>query len=178
MTADEKAATLTPEQRAAIEALAEAATPGPWWADSWEIYGGTEDTPRYDEDGDKVWIAESCAGDWGQDTANGKFIAAARTAVPALLAALTEAEADRDRLRAVVERHGPCVCNYGPGTEGPDEFCPRHGRSYGDALEYMQRIIESTRTERDQAAAWDEGKRAGIEQMRPTNPYRTLGGLA
>jgi hypothetical protein len=23
-----------------------------------------------------------------------------------------------------------------------------------------------------QAKAWDEGKRAGIEQMRPTNPYR------
>ncbi len=73
---------------------------------------------------------------------------------------------------AKVARHGPCVCNTGPGTEGPDEFCPHHGRTYNDALDMMGRIVTEERAAR--AKAWDEGKRAGIEQMRPTNPYRAL----
>ncbi|HET6916628.1 MAG TPA: hypothetical protein VFH56_11115 [Acidimicrobiales bacterium] len=34
-------------------------------------------------------------------------------------------------------RHGPCICNTGPGTEGPDEFCPHHGRTYNELLAYM-----------------------------------------
>ena len=53
-----------------------------------------------------------------------------------------------DRLKSEVERHGECICNTGPGTDGPEEFCPRHGRPYNDALEYMDRIIKSDRAER------------------------------
>src|SRR5690625_2373375 len=30
----------------------------------------------------------------------------------------------------------PCVCNTGPGTDGPDEACPQHGRRYSDWVEY------------------------------------------
>lgn len=34
-------------------------------------------------------------------------------------------------------RHGACVCDTGPGTDGPDEFCPQHGRPYRDLLEIL-----------------------------------------
>ena len=34
-------------------------------------------------------------------------------------------------------RHGPCICNTGPGTEGPDELCPHHGRTYNELLAYV-----------------------------------------
>lgn len=37
------------------------------------------------------------------------------------------------------ERDGECICNRGPDTEGPDEFCPWHGRPYPELVN----IIES-----------------------------------
>lgn len=30
---------------------------------------------------------------------------------------------------------GDCICNTGPDTEGPDEFCPRHGRPTEEWIE-------------------------------------------
>lgn len=46
---------------------------------------------------------------------------------PAALEAVNQLKAERDR-------HGPCICNTGPGTDGPDELCPRHGRIYAELL--------------------------------------------
>lgn len=54
--------------------VAEAATPGPWWNDWTEVYGGTYDEPRYDANGDRDWIAETCANS-PRDDANGTHIA-------------------------------------------------------------------------------------------------------
>jgi hypothetical protein len=34
-----------------------------------------------------------------------------------------------------LDRHGPCICSKGPDTDGPDEFCPYHGRLYDDVVE-------------------------------------------
>ncbi|MFE1192890.1 hypothetical protein ACFW6E_08825 [Streptomyces olivaceoviridis] len=67
----------------AIQTRANAATPGPWCTDSWEIYQGTEYEP-----GLSMWIGETCRGTSSleQDRADAAFVAAARTDVPALVA--------------------------------------------------------------------------------------------
>lgn len=61
-------------------------------ADSHEIYGG---------DGDWVWIGETCALG-ADDNANAAFIAAARTAVPDLIAQVEALESERDALRGAI----------------------------------------------------------------------------
>lgn len=66
----------------ALEALSDAATRGPWIADGWEIYTENRD-----------WVAESCDIDnESQAIANGSFIAAARSAIPALIAEVRRLE--------------------------------------------------------------------------------------
>lgn len=74
-----------------IEARANAATPGPWCTDSWEIYQGTEYEPGISE-----WIGETCRGMTtpAQDRADAAFIAAARTDVPALVAEIRRLRAE------------------------------------------------------------------------------------
>lgn len=37
------------------------------------------------------------------------------------------------------ERDGECICNTGPDTDGPDEFCPWHGRPYSELVEILNR---------------------------------------
>ncbi|MEU3219986.1 hypothetical protein [Streptomyces sp. NPDC006971] len=86
------------EQRLAeILARAEAATPGPWCADEWEIYQGTEYVP-----GVSAWIGETCRGTSTpeQDRADASFVAAARTDVPELAAAVQLLAAEVAGLRA------------------------------------------------------------------------------
>ena len=93
-------APLSPEREAEYRALADAATPGPWCTDSWEIYQGTEYQPGISE-----WIGETCRGrveGLAQDKADAAFVAAAREAVPALLAALDAEREKNARLAARV----------------------------------------------------------------------------
>jgi hypothetical protein len=114
---------------AAIEARANAATPGPWCTDSWEIYQGAEYVPGISE-----WIGETCRGatSMEQDRADAAFVAAARTDVPALVAEVrelllhthtlealvAEQAAEIDRLRAELKQtaghrdywHGELMC--------------------------------------------------------------------
>ncbi|WP_432027418.1 hypothetical protein [Streptomyces sp. 1222.5] len=80
----------------AIATRANAATPGPWCTDSWEIYQGTEYEP-----GLSLWIGETCRGTTSpeQDRADAAFVAAARTDVPALLAEVRALRNERDELR-------------------------------------------------------------------------------
>jgi hypothetical protein len=94
---------LTDEYLASVVARAEAATPGPWCTDSWEIYQGTEYEP-----GLSMWIGETCRGTSTpeQDRADATFVAAARTDVPVLLTEverlkgrIADLEAQRDRRR-------------------------------------------------------------------------------
>lgn len=76
-----------------LRALADAATPGPWEADHSE-----EDNSSIKEQGREWWDGLAFAGR-PDDAA---FIAAARTAVPALLDALTRAEAQSETRLAQV----------------------------------------------------------------------------
>ena len=83
---------LTPEDRDRLRALAENATPGPWLPHA-----------RY------VWTSElgGIIQNWSADAnaaADMEFIAAAHTAVPALLDQLDQTEAERDQARAQVDR--------------------------------------------------------------------------
>lgn len=94
---------LTEQQLADIRARADAATPGPWCTDAWEIYQGTEYQP-----GLSMWIGETCRGTTSpeQDRADATFVAHAREDVPALLAEiqrLTDRVAELER--PAVEAH-------------------------------------------------------------------------
>jgi hypothetical protein len=94
---------LTEQQLDDIETRANAATPGPWCTDSWEIYQGTEYVAGAE------WIGETCrAGEMDDSRADAEFVAHARTDVPALLAevrrlgaALAEAAEDLTWLRCL-----------------------------------------------------------------------------
>lgn len=71
-------------------------------------------------------------------------------AVPLLLRALRDARAENEALRAQAGRHGACIgCNY---NDGPDEFCPQHGRTYDDLLG----ILDKVASERDSLRAENE----------------------
>lgn len=68
---------------------------------------------------------------------DGEFIAAARSLVPELVAEVERLRAGgawtehvESQKAMKTERDGDCICNTGPDTEGPDEFCPWHGRPY------------------------------------------------
>ncbi|WP_087075917.1 hypothetical protein [Mycobacterium dioxanotrophicus] len=39
-----------------------------------------------------------------------------------------------------LQRDGDCTCNTGPDTEGPDEFCPWHGREYRFLADELVRL--------------------------------------
>lgn len=70
---------MTNEELDRLEALANAATPGPWVADE-----------RWVEDADEYDIGEA------QETSDAEFIAAARTAIPQLIAEIR-------RLQAIID---------------------------------------------------------------------------
>ena len=92
-------------------------------------------------------------------------VKALRTEVTNLAAEGVVAEAERDEAQAAVRKmqdhHGECICNTaGPALEGPDEYCPWHGRPWDDMLEHLNRMvtearetIERVRAERDNFAA-------------------------
>jgi hypothetical protein len=122
----------TPQQRAEWAALAEAATPGPWEAVQGASAGWWVEQPN------TATIADIDIDYSGQPDADAAFIAAAREAVPALLADLEAVEAaleagdacgavgcralaERDRLRAGIEaladRYGADAAHEGYGGE-------------------------------------------------------------
>jgi hypothetical protein len=82
---------LTPQQLDEIEQRANAATPGPWTTDGWEIYqGGGSSAPDL-----MAWAGETCrADDYDGSRNDADFIAHARTDVPALLAEIRRLRAE------------------------------------------------------------------------------------
>lgn len=97
---------LTPDELAAWEALAAAATPGPWRIEEEQISYATSGYRLYDP-------ANNCvAGNFDYEVGgicergDAEFIAAARTDIPRLAAALRSAWAERDQYRAESERLG------------------------------------------------------------------------
>ena len=86
----------TTQQLDDIEQRANAATPGPWCTDSWEIYQGAE------FEAGAEWIGETCrSGEMDDGRADAEFVAHARTDVPALLAEVRRLRAVLDRTRAL-----------------------------------------------------------------------------
>lgn len=91
---------MTPEKLTEIEALASAATPGAWEFRATEHSGGIRFVvaPNAPRNGDGTeFVPADCSHGY-----NGRFIAAARTAVPELCAALRQAWAERDESRATL----------------------------------------------------------------------------
>jgi len=196
------------EQRDEWRALAEAATPGPWRAVEGDLEGkpaseylrtllanreadGTTSgrlfltlAPNDIDPEAGAEVVPATTGDGPRSEANGAFIAAARTAVPALLDALEAAERERDAARKHAERErtaqkhwhdkwvavlGTCICDGNPATtDGPEEDCPQHGRSYtewiqrGDALQAEnQRLRDGITALADDYASeidWSSGR--------------------
>lgn len=122
---------MTPQQRAELERLAAAATPGPWLDVS--HHWPERAIPVITEE--PATIAYAAAEEFTQREADAAFIAAARDAVPALLA-------ENERLRTALESvewvrqryNGRAECpwchRYRPdSSDGPDE--PDTGHSPG-----------------------------------------------
>ncbi len=95
---------LSPEREQEIRTLSEAASPGPWRIDDME----------------QVWSPESdvVADTWEPtpESRNGDFIAAARMAVPELLAEV-------DRLRAKLANARSAALREAAGVVGNDDTC-------------------------------------------------------
>jgi hypothetical protein len=77
-------------------------------------------------------------------------VKALREQVTNLAAEGVVAEAERDEARAAVRKmqdhHGECICiTAGPALEGPDEYCPWHGRPWDDMLEHYDRMVTEAR---------------------------------
>lgn len=79
-----------------LRALAAAATPGPWVAGEPRGWGDNDDEPQSDIDTPAGVLTWDDHGGEVFKPDDAEFIAAARNALPALLDALDQAEADRD----------------------------------------------------------------------------------
>ena len=95
--------TLTPARLAEIEARTRAATPGPWFFDS---YSSVFSKPRVDADEEPAWVLQSpvVAGDTAtpQGAKDCNFASQARQDIPALLSHLRALEAESARLRELL----------------------------------------------------------------------------
>ncbi len=92
---------LTDAEREIAE-LADAATPGPWSYDDGitdDATGERGKVPAVYQSGTADWICSPEAVAFEQADADGRFLAAARTAVPALLSALSLARAELARVK-------------------------------------------------------------------------------
>lgn len=108
---------ITDDRLAEIERLANAATEGPWISDSHEIYGAYGNGPefwnrRMAEDGEFVWIGETCALG-AADDANASFIAASRSAVPELLDEVRRLRQQVEQVRPVASEIVALMAYFG-----------------------------------------------------------------
>lgn len=141
---------LSADRLAEYAALAEAATPGPWCTDAWEIYQGSEYQPGISE-----WIGETCRGrieGLSQDKADAAFVAAARSAVPELLAEVERLRAERD-----------AFCDR---VDTLTEVAKGNKRHVAELFAQLQ----TTQRERDEARErYTAGLRRADEQVREMN---------
>lgn len=159
----------TDSRLAEIQARVQAATEGPWTADSWEIHSPTG------------WIAESCDIDnYPKSAADGAFIANARQDIPFLLARVAELETfargcDGEgcvlphsswciRAREFAAQHSGCTCGE-PWTDTPqthaghcwllsppDDEMEWHRKRVAELLTRIDEL-EATLAERDEQLA-------------------------
>lgn len=126
---------MTEDELAALEVLTEAATPGPWeWLD-YDLHAVSvaNDDPWDPAPGQKIIVTDG--GAYPPENADATFIAATRTAVPALIAELRRlreviAALVADDPRCYFGRDGEwaCACCDKVGYHAPD--CPwAHARA-------------------------------------------------
>ena len=133
-----------------LRRLHEAATPGDWEATGWEAgsHGHKHDTCCIAVKGSQTFLTGNIP-ETPRRRATHKFIAAARNALPRLLAALEEARAERDKANGLVKRmeHDNRViareldCSWG-GSANPEHECKEDNpcllRQYQDAEERLE----------------------------------------
>lgn len=97
----------TDTSREAVDALLQGVTAGPWWLDGpvWNQVVWSSADNRV------CFMAHSNGANDASDIATARFIAAARELVPALRAALDEAEARAERLEAALREAAQCAIN-------------------------------------------------------------------
>ena len=125
----------------ALRKACDLATPGPWFVQAdgsvLGIFGPK--MAAYNDEPEQEWrevqIVETDGGHYPPRWNDAAFIAAARSAVPALLDEVTALRAEHDRLRSLVDRwealgkrhdiglrEAECVCTWEQG----DSKCPAH----------------------------------------------------
>ncbi|QDF17657.1 hypothetical protein SEA_CHOTABHAI_42 [Mycobacterium phage ChotaBhai] len=132
--------------KAALEALGDK---GPWTIDSEDGEPIIHEAHHYDST-DEWYDVDGVNGGWVahcEDLPVAEFIAASRTLIPELVAEVERLRAGGAWVERVEyqralkrERDGGCICNTGPDTDGPDEFCPWHGRPYPELVEILNRL--------------------------------------
>lgn len=69
------------------------------------------------------------------------------------------------------ERDGECICDYGPGTDGPDEMCPFHGRPYTYWAEGCGHLSGRLDRIRECVDRWDAQYEEDDESGSSINPF-------
>lgn len=123
--------------KAALEGVAA----GPW------RWGVVDDDEEYLLDPNGVQVPSYAP-------ANMAFIAESRALVPELVAEVERLRAGGPWVEHVEymaamkrSRDGECTCDGNPATtDGPDEFCPYHGRSYRELVEIIERQAAQEQT--------------------------------
>lgn len=141
--------TLTPSDRAALRALAEKAIDAPWSVKPKD--------PSMVLDGNGFWVA-----DCGEDHASARFIAAARTAIPALLDALDASEKER---AAMAEQSRGYSFDCDVITEERDAALARAERVVVTLNEFVERSVKLAK-ERDDAEAFAKQETADAVRLK------------
>lgn len=140
MSSSQTPGQLSPEYEAAIRDREQAATPGPWCTDSWEIYQGAEYMP-----GISYWIGETCRADEANDgRADAAFVAHARDDVPALLAEIDRLRAGLAGLRQGSERWAArCdhIAKQGLRWKAEADGRKAHGKQLAAELEKLRTCV-------------------------------------
>ena len=117
----------------ALRKLADAATPGPWSVDN---MGDLISVPEREKSryGGHIFIG-TATGDATAADEDIEFIIAARTAAPALLDALEQAETERDAVAVTAERMTAYARKAEARIQAVRELHQHGGSTFGDGLE-------------------------------------------
>ena len=152
-------AELTEAERVRLRELADAATPGPWFVEfSGELDGKLAQIEC------ARWRGCLNTIDLGEDHATAEFIAAARTAVPALLDALEAAEQRAATAWAVHREHVDTSCQIIARHAGDATFAQIEARRLLEGIEALADKWE--RLARNGPATYTEIRRAHSAELR------------
>jgi len=100
---DERKEAMTPEERQAAKEACERVPKDPWWVELFRDKDKKQNTLliKYRWDDVPTWLAEVSQHPQAMEIA--EFIAIARTALPAALAAIEQAEAENGRMRKIID---------------------------------------------------------------------------